>query len=141
MRCRQSEKNPIQMVRSEIVNPNITLYLLGFRAYKSPAHSMWTTVRFTEKLSLSLQTVTTKVIQYQVVRHHYSKSLKGSSCNLNRFDTAVQGSMELNNHQFLKPLVLLAACTRSSSSTKLLAVSEGLNQAQHKRRMLRRILS
>ena len=37
------------MFPSEIVNPYITLlYLWGFRAYKSPAHFMWTTIRFTE---------------------------------------------------------------------------------------------
>ena len=49
----------MQMFPSEIVNPYITLlYLWGFRAYKSPAHFMWTTIRFTEKLS---ETVTTKV--------------------------------------------------------------------------------
>ena len=41
------------MLPSEIVNPYITvLYLWGFRAYKSLAHFMWTTVRFTEKLSV-----------------------------------------------------------------------------------------
>ena len=39
------------MLPSEIVNSNITLlYLGGFRAYKSPGHFMWNTVRFTEKL-------------------------------------------------------------------------------------------
>ena len=41
------------MLPSGIVNPNITLlYLLGFRAYKSPTHFMWTTIRFTGKLSV-----------------------------------------------------------------------------------------
>ena len=38
------------MFPSEIVIPYITLlYLWGFRAYTSPAHFMWTTIRFTEK--------------------------------------------------------------------------------------------
>ena len=37
------------MFASEIVNPYITLlYLLGFRADESPAHFMWTTIRFTK---------------------------------------------------------------------------------------------
>ena len=41
------------MLPSGIVNPNITfLYLRGFRADKSPAHFMWTTIRFTKKLSV-----------------------------------------------------------------------------------------
>ena len=39
------------MFPSEIVNPYITLlYLWGVRAYKSPAHFMWTTIRFTENI-------------------------------------------------------------------------------------------
>ena len=34
---------------SEIVNPYITLlYLWGVRAYESPAHFMWTTIRLTK---------------------------------------------------------------------------------------------
>ena len=42
-----------QMLPSEFVKPCITLlYLRGFRAYKSPTHFMWTTIRFTEKLSV-----------------------------------------------------------------------------------------
>ena len=41
------------MLPSEIVNPYITLlYLWGFRAYIPPTHFMWTTIRFTEKLSV-----------------------------------------------------------------------------------------
>jgi len=37
------------MFPSEIVNPYITLlYLWGFRAYNSPAHFVWTTIRYTE---------------------------------------------------------------------------------------------
>ena len=41
------------MFLSEIVNPYITLfYLRGFRAYKPPTHFMWTTIRFTKKLSV-----------------------------------------------------------------------------------------
>ena len=41
------------MLTSEIVNLYITLlFLWGFRAYKSPTHFMWTTIRFTEKLSV-----------------------------------------------------------------------------------------
>ena len=48
--CSQNyESSQTQMFPSEIVNPYITLlYLWGFRAYKSPAHFMWTTIRFTE---------------------------------------------------------------------------------------------
>ena len=41
------------IIPSEIVNPYLPLLdLWGFRAYKSPAHFMWTTIRFTEKLSV-----------------------------------------------------------------------------------------
>ena len=39
------------MFPSEIVNPYLTLlYLWGFRAYKSPVHFMWTTIRFIENI-------------------------------------------------------------------------------------------
>ena len=45
-----------QMLPSEIVNPNITLlYLQGFRAYKSPVYFMWTTIKFTKKLSVNCE--------------------------------------------------------------------------------------
>ena len=63
------------MLPSEIVNSYITLlYLWGFRAYKSPAHFMWTTIRFTKNF---------------VDGHHkhYSNTLTVSSCNLNWFET------------------------------------------------------
>ena len=94
------------MLPSEIVNPYITLlYLWGFRAYKSPASCG---LLFGSAKN-SLYTVTTKVTSYQVIRQHYSNSLKVSSCNLNWFEITAQGPMELNNCQFLKPLVLLAA--------------------------------
>ena len=69
------------MLPSEIANPYTTvLYLSGFRDYKSPAHFMWTTVRFTEKLSVDCH-------HKGHIRHHYSNSLTVSSCNLNWFDT------------------------------------------------------
>jgi len=39
------------MLPTKILNPYITLlYLWGFRAYKSPAHFMWTTIKLTETL-------------------------------------------------------------------------------------------
>ena len=89
------------MLPSEIVNPNITfLYLweeggwgwlrgeeasskhMGFtRAYNFPANLMWTTIGFTEKLSIDFHTK-----KYGI---HYSNSLMVSSCNLNQFDTTV----------------------------------------------------
>ena len=41
------------MLLSEIVNPYLPLLVLwGVRNYKSPAHFMWTTIGFTEKLSV-----------------------------------------------------------------------------------------
>ena len=44
--CPHKTKNH-QMLPSEIVNSYITLlYLWEFRAYKSPSHFMWTTIRF-----------------------------------------------------------------------------------------------
>ena len=41
------------MLSSETAKVNITfLYLRGFRAYKSPTRFMWTTIRFTEIVSV-----------------------------------------------------------------------------------------
>ena len=67
------------MLQSEIVNPNITpLYLWGFRAYISPTHFVWTTIRFTKKLSVNCQ----HKGHESYIRHHYTKSLTVNSCNL-----------------------------------------------------------
>ena len=41
-----------QMFPSKIVNPYITLLYLWGLVYKSPAHFMWATIRFTEKVSI-----------------------------------------------------------------------------------------
>ena len=80
-------------------NPSITLFFLsiwGFRSpskvsslikpkskahgfqlgFKSPAHFVWATIGFTEKLSVDCHH------KGHIVRHHYSNSLMVSSCHL-----------------------------------------------------------
>ena len=50
-----------------------TWFSLGF---KSPAHFVWATIGFTEKLSVDCHH------KGHIVRHHYSNSLMVSSCHL-----------------------------------------------------------
>ena len=89
------------MLSSEIINPYITLlYPWGFKAYKSPAHFMWTTLRFTKKLSVDCHHKGHIVF----VRHHYSNSLLVSSCKL-----GIYGAEQLPVPEVIVDLVLLAA--------------------------------
>ena len=63
----------------------------------APTHFMWTTIRFTDKLSTDFGPPEVTNMQHWVVRHHYSNSFTVSTYSLNWFDTTALGSMEFKS--------------------------------------------